>query len=181
MRYYQKWPDGLYFLYFTMPDKPLWLGKLPAAITTFEALDFPWIDSAMLRDQLEISARRAQQIIRPMVRHLLGRNGLAHRDDVIAHLRRLATGDAARYEARRVARLNAILSKARATPRVLVEAPVRLGRIDVAGLPPGVTLAPGSIHLRFAAPEEALEKLLALAMAIGNDMEGFRAHVEVTS
>jgi hypothetical protein len=40
-------------------------------------------------------------------------------------------------------------------------------------LPAGVSIAPGRITVEFAEPRQALEKLLALAMAIGNDYEQF--------
>ena len=56
---------------------------------------------------------------------------------------------------------------------MLVEAPVRILAQQFASLPDGVTLEPGQITVRFAAPREALEKLLALAMAIGNDFARF--------
>jgi hypothetical protein len=36
-----------------------------------------------------------------------------------------------------------------------------------------VAVGPGRITVEFGEPREALEKLLALAMAIGNDFEGF--------
>ena len=38
-------------------------------------------------------------------------------------------------------------------------------------------LAPGSIRLRFSTPEEALQKLAALAMAIGRNRAGFEERV----
>lgn len=156
-----------------MPDKPSWLGKLPELIAAFEALDFPWVDSGMLRTALDVSPRRAQQIIQPLIRHFIGRNGVAHRDDVVDHLKRLAGGDAAHYERRRRERLEAILAEAKATPRVLVEAPVSAQDADIDGLPEGVSLAPGRISISFSDAQQALEKMLSLAMAIGNDMGRF--------
>jgi hypothetical protein len=41
------------------------------------------------------------------------------------------------------------------------------------GLPEGVAVVPGQITVRFRTATEALEKLLALAMAIGNDRDRF--------
>jgi hypothetical protein len=40
-------------------------------------------------------------------------------------------------------------------------------------LPEGVRLEPGRITVSFDEPQEALEKLLALAMAISNDLMRF--------
>jgi hypothetical protein len=47
----------------------------------------------------------------------------------------------------------------------------------LANLPAGVTLDPGEITVRFTTPQEALEKLLALAMAIGNEWGRFEQAV----
>jgi hypothetical protein len=53
-----------------------------------------------------------------------------------------------------------------------VEAPIHVTRQTFAGLE-GVTVSPGCITVEFDGPQSALEKLLALAMAIGNDFETF--------
>jgi hypothetical protein len=49
----------------------------------------------------------------------------------------------------------------------------------IAGLPEGVTLKPGEITVRFSNAQEALEKLLALAMAAGNEYEDFAAAIQL--
>ena len=64
-------------------------------------------------------------------------------------------------------------------PQVLVEAPVSVLRQKLDGLPDGVALGPGAIAIQFRTATEALEKLLALAMAIGNDREGFERAVNI--
>lgn len=156
-----------------MPDKPTWYKRLDEAIRSFEALELPWIDRAMIETALNIRRRRAQQILKPLVRHTIGRNGLAHRDDVILRLRTLAAGDEASQERRRVERLRAVLAEARTTPRLLVETKKDFSEIGFASLPEGVEIRSGQITISFTAPQQALEKLLALAMAIGNDMAGF--------
>jgi len=58
-------------------------------------------------------------------------------------------------------------------PQLLVEAPVRIVNQEVENLPAGVRLEPGRITVVFDHPQQALEKLLALAMAIGNDFDLF--------
>ena len=45
----------------------------------------------------------------------------------------------------------------------------------LADLPPGIALAPGQITVQFATPQQALERLLA--MAIGNDFARFEGAV----
>ena len=62
-------------------------------------------------------------------------------------------------------------------PPVLVEVPQtqiqRVERDDLDGLPAGVELGPGSITLRFQEPEEALQKLMAFAMAMSQNRLAF--------
>jgi len=107
----------------------------------------------------------------------VGTNGLADRDALIAHLRRLAEGDAGYYERRRRRNLAAVLGRLQQErlerPQLLVEAPVQVLAQEFENLPAGVRLDRGRITVEFEEPRQALEKLLALAMAIGDDFERF--------
>lgn len=161
-----------------MPDKPVWYQRLDEAVRELEALPTPWVDRSALESALGIGRRRAQQILQPLVRQVLGKNGLAMRDEVIAHLRELAAGDTAGYEKRRRERLHAYINElhrqAREQPQVLVEAPPAIVNQDLENLPAGVRLSPGRIVIEeFLTPDEAKQKLLALIMAMGNDPDGF--------
>ena len=113
----------------------------------------------------------------------VGTNGLADRDALIAHLRCLAEGDDGYYERRRrrnVAEILAQLQKDRLErPQLLVEAPLQILTQEFVNLPAGVDLKPGRICLTFDQPQQALEKLLALAMAISNDFERFERLVRL--
>lgn len=161
-----------------MPDKPLWYGRLEEAITALETLPFPWVDRAAVERLLGVGRRRAQQILAPCVSRRIGSSGVADRPAFVAHLRKLAAGETAYYERRRRRQLARRLEQLRndwiERPRLLVEAPRSIARQEFGGLPEGIALAPGEIRLQFRDPTEALEKLLALAMAIGNDEAGFR-------
>jgi len=107
----------------------------------------------------------------------VGANGVADREELIAHLKRLAAGDDAHYEHRRRQRLAQVLEglrqEALAQPKVLVEAPTTVLNQEFANLPEGVSVSPGTISITFSSPDEALQRLLALAMAIGNDFNEF--------
>jgi hypothetical protein len=107
----------------------------------------------------------------------VGVNGVAGREELIAHLKRLAAGDEAHYERRRRQRLAMVLDGLRQAaltqPKVLVEAPTAVLNRELADLPDGVSISPGAISITFSSPNEALERLLALAMAIGNDLNEF--------
>jgi len=165
-----------------MPDKPIWYGRLEAAIRQLEALPSPWIDRSALELALGVGRRRAQQILQPLVRNTIGKNGLADRDEVIRYLRSLAAGETVHFEKQRRDRLHTILDQshrqAKEQPRVLVEAPTAVVNQLFDDLPPGVHLSPGRIVLEgFSTPEEAKQKLLSLIMAMGNDPDGFDSRV----
>jgi hypothetical protein len=160
----------------TLPDKPTWYGRLDAAIAELKALPYPWVDRATLEHLLGVGRRRAQQILQPCVTHTVGANGLADREGVIQRLQELAAGEAATYEQRRRQKVAREIGRLRQAwldqPRVLVEAPTSVINQSFADLA-GVTIAPGRIVVDFDTPHAALEKLLALAMAIGNNFEEF--------
>ena len=167
-----------------MPDKPAWYDRLDEAEAQVRAVPSPWIDRRTLESILGIGRRRAQQILQPLVRHTIGKNGLALKEDVIAHFRQLAAGDTATYERQRRDRLTALIQtwhqRARDQPRVLVEAPDAIVNQELDALPEGVRLSPGRILIEgFATPGEAKRKLLALLMAIGNDPEEFDRRIAV--
>jgi hypothetical protein len=160
-----------------LPDKPTWYGRLDQVLAELDNLPWPWVDRETLQVLLQIGPRRAQQILRPCVTRQVGANGVADRDALIAHLKRLAAGDDAHYERRRRQKLAQVLDGLRqaalAQPKVLVEAPTAVLNEQFASLPDGVTVSPGAISITFSSPNEALQRLLALAMAIGNDFHEF--------
>lgn len=162
-----------------MPDKPLWYGRLEEAIAELEALPFPWVDRSTVERVLGVGRRRAQQILSPCGRRKVGASVLADRAELIERLRALARGDAAGYERQRRRRLALELERLaagwRERPRLLVSAPPRLAYQGLDRLPAGVAIGPGEVRVRFGSLTEALEKLLALTMAIGNDPGGFEA------
>ena len=163
----------------SVPNKPLWYTRLDAAIEQLEALPSPWVDRAAVEFALGVGRRRAQQILQPLVRRTIGKNGLANREEVVRHLRGLAAGQAVSFEVQRRERLHSILDRLhreqKERPRVLVEAPTAIVNQELDSLPSGVHLEPGRIVVTFEQPLQALEQLLALAMAIGNDLDGFDA------
>jgi hypothetical protein len=168
-----------------MPDKPLWLDRVSEAIRELEENPEPWIHRPDIEALLGVGRRRAQQLLSPLAKHRIGTSLVASRSDVIAHLKRVAAGEQAWYEERRQKHLWAQLDQVRqewaTQPPVLVEvsqAQIReVERHDFDGLPEGVELAPGSITVRFRGPDEALQKLMALAMAISQNRLAFDERV----
>lgn len=170
-----------------MPDKPMWLDRVPQAIEQLEREAESWVDRTALELLLGIGQRRAQQLLAPLAKRRVGSSLVADRADVVAHLKRIAAGEAAWYEGRRRRHLWEQLEQARRDwteqPPVLVEvSPAQVRRVDLHdfdGLPDGVELAPGSIIVRFGDPDEALQKLMALAMAISRNRQAFDQRVSL--
>jgi hypothetical protein len=165
-----------------MPDKPLWYGHLEEAVAQLRSLPHTWVDRATVEQLLGVGRRRAQQILAPCVTCHIGASAVADRDRLIEHLERLAGGETAYYERRRRRRLAMRLEALHRTlveqPRLLVEAPATIAGQRFESLPTGIAVQPGRITISFGTAREALEKLLALAMAAGNDLDGFERLVD---
>lgn len=160
-----------------MPAKPLWYSKINDIVRELRSLPHPFVDRATLERLLGVGRRRAQQILAPCITEHIGANGLADRDRLIAHLERLAQSDDGYYENARRRKFAQVLERLRqerlASPQVLIEAPAHIVHQEMEHLPAGIHLAPGTLRIEFEEPQQALEKLLALAMAIGNDLDRF--------
>ena len=160
-----------------MPAKPAWYPHLDAIIQALQALPRAFVDRATIEALLGVGRRRAQQIMAPCITDHVGANALVDREVLIGHLRGLARSDAASYEKARRRKVAGLIDGLRRDrlerPQVLVEAPTRIVNQQLDSLPAGVQVQPGCITVRFDEPRQALEKLLALAMAIGNDYTTF--------
>jgi hypothetical protein len=171
-----------------MPDKPRWLERIPAAVKALTESSLPWVDRSTVETLLGVRRRRAQQILAALVSEERGRVVVVEKTALLEHLRRLAAGEDAFYEQRRRQRLRELLDQDRRrwieSPPVLVEpAPAVLAAVrqkDFAGLPTGIELSPGRITVTFTTPDEALEKLLSLALAVGQNREVFEEMVGVS-
>lgn len=160
-----------------MPAKPAWFSRIDDVVRELEKLPRSFVDRATVEFLLGVGRRRAQQIMAPCITDRVGTNGLADRQALIARLRQLAGGDSGYYERQRRHKLGEVLARLRQErlerPQLMVEAPVQVVTQEFEDLPDGVELEPGRIIIRFEEPQEALEKLLALAMAISNDLGRF--------
>ena len=167
-----------------MPAKPAWYGKLDHILAELQALPGPWVNRSTVEFLLGVGSRRAQQIMAACVTERVGTSSLADRDLLGAYLRQLAAGNSGFYEQRRQRRVARALEQMRqdwiTRPKLLVEAPVAVVNQRWENLPPGVDLEPGRITIGFETCQQALEKLLALAMAIGSDMLQFEAQVSTS-
>ncbi|MGH9628207.1 MAG: hypothetical protein ACRD7E_07695 [Bryobacteraceae bacterium] len=160
-----------------MPAKPIWYSNLPYILDKLRAHPHPYVDRATVEFLLGVGRRRAQQIMAPCIVDRVGTNGLADRAALIARLERLAEGDDGFYEVQRRRKVAGLIEQLRKErieqPQLLVEAPVEVVNQEFENLPAGVQLEPGRITVEFEEPRQGLEKLLALAMAISNDLDRF--------
>jgi hypothetical protein len=160
-----------------MPAHATWIGQLDQIVKVVRASSRPFVDRATVQVLLGVGRRRAQQILAPCVTERVGANGIAEREAFLTRLQQVAAGEETRWEGqrrRRVARYLVQLRQERMMqPQLPVEAPIRVVNQEFEDLPAGVRLEPGRITVEFHEPQEALEKLLALAMAISNDFEQF--------
>lgn len=161
-----------------MPAKPVWYRKLPYIIEELRRHPLPYVDRATIEFLLGVSRRRAQQIMAPCVlERCAGVNGLADRDTLITRLERITEGEEGFYEIERRRKVANLIENLRqqwmTQPQLLVEAPTAVVNQEFENLPAGVRLEPGRITVEFDEPQQGLEKLLALAMAISNDFDLF--------
>lgn len=171
-----------------MPDKPTWLNRVAEAIHVLEASPLPWVERSTVEELLGVGRRRAQQILAPLATQRSGHTTIVVRTALVAYFKRIASGETAFYEQQRREKLWQSVEQDRKrwtqTPPVFVEPPAEMVRAvyrrDFEGLPSGVKLSPGRIVIEFATPDEALQKLLALAMAVGQDRHAFDDLVTVT-
>jgi hypothetical protein len=160
-----------------MPYQPSWLNNFDAIRQTLLASPRSFVDRATVQALLGVGRRRAQQILAPCVTERVGANGLAEREAFLRRLEQVAAGEEARGEVERRQRVAHTLAQLRqeriVQPQLPVEAPVAIVNQNWETLPRGVRLEPGRLTIEFEEPPEALEKLLALAMAISNDFDEF--------
>ncbi len=166
-----------------MPAQPAWIPRIEAVCRDLEQLPRPWLERADIEVMLGVRRRRAQQLLEACATGQVGSSSVTTPVALAEYLRRIASGTDAEHERNRRERVGRVLNDLRtkwtSQPRVVVEAPVRVASQKLRDLPEGVELAPGCITVRFASPGEALERLLALAMAIGNDLEEFQEVIGV--
>lgn len=166
-----------------MPAQPRWILDLDRICNDIAALPRTLVERNDIERILGVGRRRAQQILEGCSTDQVGASSLTTPDALISHLRGLASGKAVHYEGRRRHKVAQVLAQLQSEwtgqPRVLIEAPTRIVNQQMASLPDGVELAPGQLTVRFTSAPEGLEKLLALAMAIGNDLDAFERRTAV--
>lgn len=161
-----------------MPAKPLWIAQLAlvrqqlSPPTPNSAQPF-WLDRRRIEELLGVGRRRAQQILSACATAQTGRSLLVDRDSFLAYLEASVQGEAADWEESRRKRLALRIESWRKEflerPPVLVEAPARIRNTRLDSLPEGISLERQQLILRFENQADLLRKLLALAIALGQE------------
>jgi hypothetical protein len=164
-----------------VPAKPVWISRLPEIEAELESLPVTEIDRTTIERILGIKERRAQQLMAGLPGRTIGTSFVVDGNSLITRLRAIAGRGEYEAEAQRRNHLASRIEEWRRDwiehPRVLVEAPTGVVSATLESLP-GVRIEAGLITIRFVTAHEALEKLLALAMAIGNDFDAFETMAE---
>ncbi|MBK9169089.1 MAG: hypothetical protein IPM24_16685 [Bryobacterales bacterium] len=164
-----------------MPRKREWLQHLPDAIATLEASRDPVADRRTVERLLRVGRRQAVRLLHGFGGYQAGRTFLIERGHLIRQLRRAAESEDAEREGRRREQLSERLEAVRrqtVARRVVIQPPAPPAGD---GLPPGIHLGAGQLHIEYSSCEQLLERLLGLAQAIGQDFESFRIRVDTLS
>ena len=158
-----------------MPAAPSWTSRLPEILGTLAGMGQQLINRPAVEKLLNVRPRRASQILQICQTQKIGASALTDAATLLAWLRHQQEKDETQFEVRRRSSLASQLEgmrKERAAA-LLVEAPTTVVLTEFESLPAGVNVEPGRVSVEFESPNEGLRKLLALAMAIRNDEQGW--------
>ena len=155
-----------------VPAKPRWLLSIPDAISQLEQLDRTLLTRRDVERLFGVSKARAATLMQTFGAELVGNQRTLPRTKLLQQLKKHRGRAAFRGEEERRARLVAELQQARLTG-VRFKVPAETLSAKLANLPEGVSVARGRIEVRFDGAENALERLFALAQALGNDYVRF--------
>lgn len=152
-----------------MPETPSWAARLPEIESLLLKNPTVPITSHVLEQVLKVSRRRAQQIIAPC----RDPAGYYLPDVVIERLRALVGKIDPEHEAaRRKKFASTVQTMAKEKENALmVAAPTAI--VNQQFEVEGVTVSEGEIRVSFSSPIDAMQKLLALAMAMKNQPDEF--------
>ena len=160
-----------------MPAKPKWLMKVPDAVRQLESLDRDIITRSDVQTLLDIGKSRANTL---MLR--FGAERTSHlltipRRKLLDVLKKQGRSREFLQEEARQEKLHKALHRAR-VKAVRFKFPIETTGSRLRNLPEGVTVGGTRITVDYTHPKQALQRLMALAHALGNDYERFETLVE---
>jgi len=160
-----------------MPDQPSWIKRVPQILEQLKAPPaHPFLDRAAIEALFGLKRRQAIELLHRFGGYQVGKTFLVPREAVAAFLGHPERWSAAAAERGRFERVLGALGDARqqlAFRRILIPARKETFRLECSGLPAGIALEPRKLTVEFETPAELLQKLFALAQALGNDYESF--------
>jgi hypothetical protein len=159
-----------------VPRKTEWIHRIPKALDALRQSPAPLIDRRDIERLLEVSGRHAIRILHRLGAAEAGKNLFIAREELIARFESIHDGDDARYERRRLQRLDTTLArlardlKARQVP---VAAAPEAHDLLFPSLPGSIRLRPGRLEIDFETPDELLTRLYELSQALANDYGRF--------
>jgi hypothetical protein len=160
-----------------VPDQPSWIERVPEILATLESSGaLPFLDRPAVEVLFGLRRRQAIELLHRVGGYQVGKTFLAPREAVVHFLRDPQRWSASAAERGRFERVRSVLGAARQEldrRRIAIPARAEILRLELSGLPAGIRLEPGKLTVDFGTPAELLEKLFALAQAVGNDYETF--------
>lgn len=164
-----------------MPPQPAWFHRLPAAMEELERLPCPTVDRLALERLLQISKPQAWRLLKQWGAQPVAGGLVLGRDELLARWTSLLQQQPVQQEQRRRQRVVEHLEQLRQQQRaraIPLHVSPDVAEREVAGLPVGISLAPGRLTVEFQGAADLLGKLLEVSMAAANDYERFSAMVE---
>lgn len=178
-----------------MPDRPTWADKIPEAIDAVNQMEpGAYLGVPEVMRLLGVERRRAQVIMGSIGASKLGNKIVVGADEMRVYLDTMGGGDAERARKKAMAqRFVAIekehIQKYTDAPKGGYEilppeagarrANVRTARLGLKHLPEGIEISKGMICIRCSGLQDAMEKLLALSVAAGIDLEELGARLKI--
>jgi hypothetical protein len=160
-----------------VPDQPSWIGRVAKILEILASPGAPpFLDRPAVEMLFGLRRRQAIQLLRRFGGYQVGKTFLAPQEAVVQFLRDPKRWSAADDERRRFERVRSALGDAReelGLRRISVPARPETLRLELSGLPAGIEFQPGKLTVVFESPAQLLERLFALAQALGNDYDSF--------
>ncbi len=160
-----------------MPDQPSWIEHIPKILEVLESPQAPpFLDRPAVEMLFGVRRRQAIQLLRRFGGYQVGKTFLVPREAVVGFLRDPYRKTAANMEKGRFERLSNTLGAARRElrrHRIAIPVAPEILRLDISGLPEGISLEAGRLTVRFEEPMELIQKLFTLSQALANDFETF--------
>jgi hypothetical protein len=143
-------------------------------------VSLPVVDRAVVQKVFGLGRRQAIEIMHQFGGYQAGKTFLIGREELIAQLDAICSGDDYIRENARREKLTASMEafrRTRQTEAVHIPVAPDVFDCDMEHLGPGVRLQAGKLEIEFADPLELLGKLFRLAQAVSNDYGGFERSV----